>query len=163
MSNPAKTGGGGGGGGGFLSALTSGFSNFGFAVHSKVNSLLGYEGLEVVNPEGGQDDVEEEAIKGRFKQEVRFSPSLLEARDWYYSGIFSGTFLSEICCSRTAVYWHGARSSICKKTGDFHFKISRVCANLIDNRMKPIPKILRYLFIEPEIKFYVSLFSRQTS
>jgi hypothetical protein len=48
-----------------------------------------------------------------------------------------------------------------KKTGDFHFKISRVCANLIDNRMKPIPKILSYLFIEPEIKFYVSLFSRQ--
>ncbi len=48
-------------------------------------SLLGYEGLEVVNPEGGQDDVEEEAIKGRFKQEVRFSPSLLEARDCYYS------------------------------------------------------------------------------
>jgi hypothetical protein len=47
--------------------------------------LLGYEGLEVVNPEGGQDDVEEEAIKGRFKQEVRFSPSLLEARDCYYS------------------------------------------------------------------------------
>ncbi|CAM6072994.1 unnamed protein product, partial [Sphagnum tenellum] len=74
MSNPAKTGGGGGGGGGgFLSALTSGFSNFGFAVHSKVNSLLGYEGLEVVNPEGGQDDVEEEAIKGRFKQEDRES------------------------------------------------------------------------------------------
>lgn len=126
-------------------------------------SLLGYEGLEVVNPEGGQDDVEEEAIKGRFKQEVRFSPSLLEARDWYYSGIFSGTFLSETCCSRTAVYWHGPRSSICEKTGDFHFKISRVSANLIDNRMKPIPKILSYLFIEPEIKFYVSLFSRQAS
>jgi hypothetical protein len=146
MSNPAKTAGGGGGGGGFLSALTSGFSNFGFAVHSKVNSLLGYEGLEVVNPEGGQDDVEEEAIKGRFKQEVRFSPSLLEARYLYYSGIFSGTFLSVMCCSRIAVYWHGARSSICKKTGDFHFKISRVCANLIDNRMKPIPKKFK-LFI----------------
>jgi hypothetical protein len=40
MSNPAKTGGGGGGGGGFLSALTSGFSNFGFAVHSKVNRYV---------------------------------------------------------------------------------------------------------------------------
>jgi hypothetical protein len=105
--------------------------------------LLGYEGLEVVNPEGGQDDVEEEAIKGRFKQEVRFSPSLLEARDLYYSGIFSGTFLSVMCCSRTAVYWHGARSSICKKTGDFHFKISRVCANLIDNRMNPVPKKIK--------------------
>lgn len=33
-------------------------------------SLLGHEGLEVVNPEGGQEDVEEEAIRGRFKQEV---------------------------------------------------------------------------------------------
>jgi hypothetical protein len=39
-------------------------------------SLLGYEGLEVVNPEGGQDDVAEEAIKGRFKQEVVFLSSL---------------------------------------------------------------------------------------
>ncbi len=125
-------------------------------------SLLGYEGLEVVNPEGGQDDVEEEAIKGRFKQEVRFSPSLLEARDWYYSGIFSGTFLSEMCCSRTAVYWHGARSSICKKTGDFHFKISRVCKS--DRQQnEAYSQNLSYLFIEPEIKFYVSLLSRQTS
>lgn len=33
-------------------------------------SLLGHEGLEVVNPEGGQEDVEDEAIRGRFKQEV---------------------------------------------------------------------------------------------
>jgi hypothetical protein len=41
-------------------------------------SLLGHEGLEVVNPEGGQEDVEEEAHKGRFKQEVWPSfPSLL--------------------------------------------------------------------------------------
>lgn len=33
-------------------------------------SLLGHEGLEVINPEGGQDDAEEEAAKGRFKLEV---------------------------------------------------------------------------------------------
>lgn len=32
--------------------------------------LLGYEGLEVVNPEGGTEDAEEEAQKGRWKQEV---------------------------------------------------------------------------------------------
>lgn len=32
--------------------------------------LLGYEGLEVINPEGGQDDAQEEAKKGRWKQEV---------------------------------------------------------------------------------------------
>lgn len=32
--------------------------------------LLGYENLEVVNPEGGKDDAEEEAYRGRWKQEV---------------------------------------------------------------------------------------------
>lgn len=45
-----------------------------YALSSSVSlcSLLGHEGLEVVNPEGGQEDVEEEAIRGRFKQEVTF-------------------------------------------------------------------------------------------
>jgi hypothetical protein len=33
--------------------------------------LLGYEGLEVINPDGGTDDAEEEALRGRWKQEVR--------------------------------------------------------------------------------------------
>ena len=32
--------------------------------------LLGYEGMEVINPDGGKDDAEEEANKGRWKQEV---------------------------------------------------------------------------------------------
>eukprot|EP00246_Nothoceros_aenigmaticus_P017170 TRINITY_DN820_c0_g1_i1.p1 TRINITY_DN820_c0_g1~~TRINITY_DN820_c0_g1_i1.p1 ORF type:complete len:458 (+),score=67.58 TRINITY_DN820_c0_g1_i1:393-1766(+) len=59
------------GGGGFFAALSSSISNFGNAVHKSVNSLLGYEGLEVVNPDGGQDDAEEEAAKGRFKLEER--------------------------------------------------------------------------------------------
>ena len=31
---------------------------------------MGYEGLEVVNPEGGTEDAEEEASRGRWKQEV---------------------------------------------------------------------------------------------
>uniref|UniRef100_A0A7I4BDT2 Oxysterol-binding protein n=1 Tax=Physcomitrium patens TaxID=3218 RepID=A0A7I4BDT2_PHYPA len=66
MSAPAKKG-------GFLSSLTSTFANFGSGAYTKVNSLLGHEGLEVVNPEGGQEDVEEEAIRGRFKQEDRES------------------------------------------------------------------------------------------
>ncbi|CAL5351297.1 unnamed protein product [Camellia sinensis] len=35
--------------------------------------LLGYEGLEVINPEGGTEDAEEEAHKGRWKQEDRDS------------------------------------------------------------------------------------------
>lgn len=34
--------------------------------------ILGYEGLQVINPEGGTQDAEEEAAKGRWKQEVRF-------------------------------------------------------------------------------------------
>ena len=32
--------------------------------------FLGYEGVEVINPEGGKEDAEEEAHKGRWKQEV---------------------------------------------------------------------------------------------
>ncbi|MBA0767939.1 hypothetical protein Gotri_016785, partial [Gossypium trilobum] len=35
--------------------------------------LVGYEGLEVVNPEGGTEDAEEEASRGRWKQEDRDS------------------------------------------------------------------------------------------
>jgi len=33
-------------------------------------SLLGYEGLEVINPEGGTEDAEAEAQRGRWRQEV---------------------------------------------------------------------------------------------
>lgn len=40
-------------------------------MHRSVNSFLGYEGLEVINPEGSQEDAEEEARKGRWKQEDR--------------------------------------------------------------------------------------------
>lgn len=36
-------------------------------------SLLGYEGLEVINPEGGTEDAEVEAQRGRWKQEVTIS------------------------------------------------------------------------------------------
>nr|GMC57813.1 plastidial pyruvate kinase 2 [Ipomoea batatas] len=32
--------------------------------------MLGYEGLEVINPEGGKEDAEEEAQRGRWKQEA---------------------------------------------------------------------------------------------
>jgi hypothetical protein len=35
--------------------------------------LLGYEGLEVINPDGGTDDAEAEALRGRWKQEVSTS------------------------------------------------------------------------------------------
>ncbi|MFQ6662722.1 hypothetical protein Gotur_030478 [Gossypium turneri] len=35
--------------------------------------LLGYEGVEVINPEGGKEDAEEEAHRGRWKQEERES------------------------------------------------------------------------------------------
>ncbi|CAM6114939.1 unnamed protein product [Calypogeia fissa] len=55
------------GGGGFFSSIW----NFGSSVGSKVNSLIGREGLEVINPEGSQDDAEAEAAKGRFKDEDR--------------------------------------------------------------------------------------------
>lgn len=32
--------------------------------------FLGYEGVEVINPEGGKEDAEEEAHRGRWKPEV---------------------------------------------------------------------------------------------
>lgn len=42
-------------------------SHFYFSSDSR---LLGYEGVEVINPEGCKDDAEEEAQRGRWKQEV---------------------------------------------------------------------------------------------
>nr|GEZ77177.1 hypothetical protein [Tanacetum cinerariifolium] len=56
----------------------SGLSTFGRgrAVYVSTSSiqyerrLLGYEGLEVINPEGGTEDAEVEAQRGRWKQEV---------------------------------------------------------------------------------------------
>lgn len=35
-----------------------------------ISRLLGYEGVEVINPEGGKEDAEEEARRGRWKDEV---------------------------------------------------------------------------------------------
>ncbi|KAF4377533.1 hypothetical protein F8388_025024 [Cannabis sativa] len=59
--------------GGFFASIASGLSNFGSAMSKSVTGLMGYEGLEVINPEGGTEDVEEEATKGRWKQEDRDS------------------------------------------------------------------------------------------
>lgn len=36
-----------------------------------VNGLIGYEGIEVINPDGSTEDAEEEAGRGRWKQEER--------------------------------------------------------------------------------------------
>ncbi|XP_074295075.1 oxysterol-binding protein-related protein 3C-like [Silene latifolia] len=58
---------------GFFASVSSGFSMFSNAMHRSVNGLLGYENLEVINPEGGQDDAEEEAQRGRWRQEDRDS------------------------------------------------------------------------------------------
>ncbi|RZC78885.1 hypothetical protein C5167_003104 [Papaver somniferum] len=61
------------GGGGFFASIASSLSNFGSAMHKSVNGALGIKGLEVINPEGGTEDAEEEAHKGRWKQEDRDS------------------------------------------------------------------------------------------
>ncbi|KAJ4764074.1 Oxysterol-binding family protein [Rhynchospora pubera] len=63
----------GGGGGGFFSSIAAGVRSWGTAVHKSVNGLVGYEGLEVINPEGGNEDAEAEALRGRWKQEDRDS------------------------------------------------------------------------------------------
>ncbi|XP_022743302.1 oxysterol-binding protein-related protein 3A-like isoform X4 [Durio zibethinus] len=59
--------------GGFFASIANSLSNFSSAMTKSVNGLLGYEGLEVVNPEGGTEDAEEEARRGRWKQEDRDS------------------------------------------------------------------------------------------
>lgn len=59
--------------GGFFASIASSLSNFGSAMTKSVNGLAGHEGLEVINPEGGTEDGEEEASKGRWKQEDRDS------------------------------------------------------------------------------------------
>jgi hypothetical protein len=59
--------------GGLFSSIASSISNFGSAMHKSVNGMMGYEGLEVINPEGGTEDAEVEAQRGRWKQEDRDS------------------------------------------------------------------------------------------
>ncbi|KAG2673447.1 hypothetical protein I3760_13G090800 [Carya illinoinensis] len=58
---------------GFFASMSSGLSIFGNAMHRSVNGFLGYEGVEVINPEGGKEDAEEEAQRGRWKPEDRDS------------------------------------------------------------------------------------------
>ncbi|KAK3206281.1 hypothetical protein Dsin_020327 [Dipteronia sinensis] len=58
---------------GFFAAMSSGLSLFSNAMHRSVNGMLGYEGVEVINPEGGQEDAAEEARRGRWRQEDRDS------------------------------------------------------------------------------------------
>ncbi|XP_057436942.1 oxysterol-binding protein-related protein 3A-like [Lotus japonicus] len=62
-----------GAGGGFFASIASSLSNFGTAVSKSVNGPVPYDGVEVVNPEGGTEDAQEEAQKGRWKQEDRDS------------------------------------------------------------------------------------------
>ena len=52
---------------GFFIAMTSDLSMFSNAMHISVNRLLGYEGVEVINPEGGKEYAKEEAQRGRWK------------------------------------------------------------------------------------------------
>jgi hypothetical protein len=56
---------------GFFSSIASSFSNFGISVNS-VNTVK-HQGVEIINPEGGTEDTEEEAKKGRWRQEDRDS------------------------------------------------------------------------------------------
>uniref|UniRef100_A0A2N9IZE7 Oxysterol-binding protein n=1 Tax=Fagus sylvatica TaxID=28930 RepID=A0A2N9IZE7_FAGSY len=69
-SDPKQTG-------GFFASLTAGLSNFGSAMNKSVNGFIGYEGLEVVNPEGGTEDAEDEAKRGRWKQELQLTIRIL--------------------------------------------------------------------------------------
>ncbi|XP_059296413.1 oxysterol-binding protein-related protein 3A-like [Lycium ferocissimum] len=70
-NNDGNQSGSGNSGGGFFSSIASSLSNFGSAMSKSVNGMLGYEGLEVVNPEGGNEDAGAEAQRGRWKAEDR--------------------------------------------------------------------------------------------
>ncbi|CAH8379817.1 unnamed protein product [Eruca vesicaria subsp. sativa] len=56
---------------GFLNSLASSITNLGSVVTKSVNGLMGYEGIEVINPDGSIEDAGEEAGRGRWKQEER--------------------------------------------------------------------------------------------
>ncbi|KAF3505141.1 hypothetical protein F2Q69_00045857 [Brassica cretica] len=56
---------------GFLNSLASSITNFGSVMNKSVNGLMGYEGIEVINPDGSTEEAEEEAGRGRWKQEER--------------------------------------------------------------------------------------------
>lgn len=60
-------------GSGFFASLTSTITSLGSAMSKSVNGLVGYEGLQVINPDGGTEDAEDEARKGRWRQEDRDS------------------------------------------------------------------------------------------
>ncbi|KAL2229485.1 oxysterol-binding protein-related protein 3A-like [Sesamum indicum] len=60
-------------GAGFFTSFASTLSSFGNAMSKSVNGLLGYQGLEIINPDGGTEDTEVEAQKGRWKPEDRDS------------------------------------------------------------------------------------------
>ncbi|KAL0333267.1 UNVERIFIED_CONTAM: Oxysterol-binding protein-related protein 3A [Sesamum angustifolium] len=60
-------------GAGFFTSFASTLSSFGNVMSKSVNGLLGYEGLEIINPDGGTEDTEVEAQKGRWKPEDRDS------------------------------------------------------------------------------------------
>ncbi|XP_021825510.1 oxysterol-binding protein-related protein 3A-like [Prunus avium] len=57
--------------GGFFASMASTLTNLGSAMTKSVNGVVGYEGLEVINPDGSSEDLEDEARKGRWKQEDR--------------------------------------------------------------------------------------------
>ncbi|KAL1558689.1 Oxysterol-binding protein-related protein 3C [Salvia divinorum] len=59
--------------GGFFAAMTSGLSAFSNAMHRSVSGVRAQDGMEVINPEGGKEDAEEEAQRGRWKDEERDS------------------------------------------------------------------------------------------
>ncbi|KAM2467955.1 hypothetical protein FF1_009680 [Malus domestica] len=59
--------------GGFFASMASTLTNLGSAMTKSVNGIMGYEGLEVINPDGSHEDLEDEARKGRWKQEDRDS------------------------------------------------------------------------------------------
>ncbi|RVW89399.1 Oxysterol-binding protein-related protein 3C [Vitis vinifera] len=54
--------------------MTSDLSMFSNAMHISVNRLLGYEGVEVINPEGGKEYAKEEAQRGDGKQVSHHPP-----------------------------------------------------------------------------------------
>lgn len=65
--------------------------------------LLAYEGVEVINPDGGKEDAEEEAQRGRWKDEVYYLLLLLRFFFLFLISTFAETYHFFVCFNRNVI------------------------------------------------------------
>ncbi|KAF9611788.1 hypothetical protein IFM89_035773 [Coptis chinensis] len=83
-------------GGGFFASIASSLTSFGNTMQKSVTGMLSYEGLEVINPEGGKEDAEAEAHQGRWKEETIDPLSSRDDLFLFHNGEPSGGMSEEV-------------------------------------------------------------------